>query len=145
MFRGVLLAMMSLAVFGLGRVAIAAKAAEASIDAGRLKSVIKQERLVSDELEVDKSALSSPSRIGSIAESTMSMSEAKSVRYLAIPPQADERPDDATVSSRGPSDTTASGGGRGGSLADAIAAAMRMAAGEAQLLLVGDVGLASSR
>ena len=65
--------------------ALAVQATETSFDAGILREDIKAERLYGDLLEVDKSALTTPSRIEAIAGSTMRMADAADVDYLALP------------------------------------------------------------
>ncbi|MDZ4063033.1 MAG: hypothetical protein U1E22_00020, partial [Coriobacteriia bacterium] len=79
--------MVALAVAGLGRVALSVEAAETSFEKGVLARDIKAERLEGDLLEVDKSALTTPSRIERIAGSTMEMAAACDVSYLELPAQ----------------------------------------------------------
>lgn len=132
---------LGVALFGLGRVMLAAKATEAAIRSGELRTSIKAERLAGDRLEIDRSALTVPSRIESIAGASMEMAEADSVAYMALPaaatqaivetPAPDQRVSDVSVTNA----TT---------MAGMLASVMEMAAGEAQVLLVGDVGLAST-
>jgi len=121
------------ALLGVGRVWLSVQAAEASIDSSRLRADIKNERYEGDMLEVRQSALGSPSRIRSIAGAAFDMAPAANVTYLDL-----SGPDTA---SKAPSTRTASRSGFEG----VVAAAMDLAAGEAQVLLVGDVGLASTR
>jgi len=131
-----LVVMILAALFGLGRVMLTARAAESSYQADRLACDIKAERLEGDLLEVDMSALTTPSRIEQIAGETMRMAEASEIDYLCLPkePVRANSPLDAD------GETVADG-----SLASLFASVMQMTAGEAQVLLVGDVGLASSR
>ncbi len=133
-----------LALFGLGRVMLAARATEASIRSSELRERIKEEQLVGDLLEINMSSLTVPSRIESIAGNSMQMSQAVSVEYMELPPECrddfsassdsvalvDEAPNTADTGSDGPTGV--------------LASVLEMAAGEAQVLLVGDVGLASS-
>jgi hypothetical protein len=133
-----------LALFGLGRVMLAARATEASIRSSELRERIKEEQLVGDLLEIDMSSLSVPSRIESIAGNSMQMSQAVNVEYMELPSECrddssassdgvalvDESADTADIESDGPTGV--------------LASVLEMAAGEAQVLLVGDVGLASS-
>ncbi len=84
-FAAVCLLLCALAIFGLGRVAVAAQATEASFEANQIREDIKAERLTGQLLEVDKSALTTPSRIEAIAGSTMKMADANDVCYLALP------------------------------------------------------------
>ncbi|MDP2182480.1 MAG: hypothetical protein Q8K99_07910 [Actinomycetota bacterium] len=134
--------MVALAVAGLGRVALSVEATETSFEKGVLARDIKAERLEGDLLEVDKSALTTPSRIERIAGSTMEMAAAGEVSYLELPaepvPVAESGAEWGEESDRGSS--PAAEGKRG-----LFQAVMDMAAGEAQVLLVGDAGLASSR
>jgi len=127
------------AVFGLGRVMLTAQAAESSYEANRLVADIKTERLEGDLLEVDKSALTTPSRIEQIAGRTMCMAEASQVSYLCLP-EEDLEDVEAADDTATALDTPREDG-----LASLFASVMEMTAGEAQVLLVGDVGLASSR
>lgn len=144
-FNFACLALVALALFGLGRVMLAAKATEAAIRSGELRTSIKAERLVGDQLEVNRSALTVPSRIESIAGVTMEMGEADSVAYMELPGDYGSAPSNpvpdgvgagAEVSVQTPSEHDG--------LADMLASVMQMAAGEAQVLLVGDVGLATT-
>jgi hypothetical protein len=130
----------AVAIFALGRVALAVEATEASFEANQIREDIKAERLTGQLLEVDKSALTTPSRIEAIAGSSMKMADANDVCYLALPeapaasaePAADPTPDSSEVA------VSEEDGG-------VVRALMDMAAEEAQVLLVGDVGLASPR
>lgn len=124
------------ALLGVGRVWLSVQAAEASMQCGTLQTAIKSARYQGDMLEIQQSALATPSRIQAQAVGTMGMAPATSVSYMRLEPAA--------------SGTTAQ-------LADARAATAPAAgqavfrqlagvvAAEARLLLVGDVGLASSR
>lgn len=130
MFASVLVVV---ALLGVGRVWLSVQAAEASIDSSRLRADIKNERYEGDMLEVRQSALGSPSRIRTIAGAAFDMAPASNVTYLDL-----SKPDSAK-SARNVKSTPRSG------LEDAVAAAMDLAAGEAQVLLVGDVALASTK
>lgn len=123
----------ALAVLGLGRVWLSAEAAEASIASSRLRAEIKAARFEGDMLEIQASRLATPSRIEAIAGNAMGMSQPAKVCYLNIG-------DPKIASGSEPSEKPATGGFKG-----TVASAMELAAGEAQVLLVGDVGLASSR
>jgi hypothetical protein len=129
----------ALTIFGVGRVALAVQATETSFDAGALREDIKAERLYGDLLEVDKSALTTPSRIEAIAGSTMSMADAADVDYLALPEQAAAEPAPLPAQTDGPDEVAVAEDG------GVVGALMELAAEEAQVLLVGDVGLASPR
>lgn len=132
-----------LALFGLGRVMLASRATEASIRSSALREQIKAEQLVGDMLEIDKSALAVPSRIENIAGNSMQMSDAVSVEYMELPVELQD------VAAQEPAGVAMSVQPQEhDSVAEApdglLASILEMAAGEAQVLLVGDVGLASS-
>lgn len=114
------------------RVSLAASAAEASIDAWKLRADVKAERLVTRTLEADRSALAAPSRIETIASQTLNMTKPTQVSYLQLPATADT-PGATTDAEEKPA-----GPGMLATLVD-------LAAGEAQVMLVGDVGLGSHR
>lgn len=123
------------ALLGVGRVWLSVRAAEASIDSGRLRNEIKSLRYEGDMLEIQQSSLCSPSRIQAIAGGAMGMQPAGKLTYLDIRPKlADSSKTAAAQPTRD----------RRG-LSGAVAAVMDMAAGEAQVLLVGDVGLATAK
>jgi len=123
-------------VLGFGRVWLSVQAAQASIDSGKLRRDIKIEQYQGDMLEVQQSALATPSRIQAIAGGTMGMAPAASVSYLDL--RGDSAPNpSATLASAKPVPSDG--------LSGTLAKAMDVAAGEARVLLVGDVGLSSSR
>ena len=134
--------LVGLSIFGLGRVTLSVKATEASFEAGRLREDIKAEQRVGDLLEVDKSALTVPSRIESIAGSTMQMAEADNVSYLSLPEGVISEDAEPSFLDGGQDADTVSSVEEEPSV---FATLMEMAAEEAQVLLVGDLGLASSR
>lgn len=121
------------AVFGAGRVWLSVQAAEASIDCGKLRSAIKTARYEGDMLEIQKSALATPSRIQGIAIGQLRMAPATSVSYLQIDssktPVAAEVEQPVTQATRP-------------AILDTL---IEIAAAQARMLLVGDVGLSSSR
>ncbi len=133
-FFAVVVALVS--VLGLGRVWLSVQAAQASIDSGNLRREIKLEQYQGDMLEVQESALATPSRIQAIAGGTMGMAPALSVSYLDLREPASPNPATQLSSARAVSNA---------GLPGAFARAMEVAASEAHVLLVGDVGLASSR
>lgn len=138
--RAAAAAIVVLAIAGIARVAVAVRAAEAAIDAHRLERSIRSELLESKQLEADCSALAAPSRIGAIASSTLNMRAAAAPKYICVPA---DRGDGSRAALAGgkPRDASRSDDGR-----SVIAALLEdVVAGEAQALLVGDVGLASSR
>jgi cell division protein FtsL len=118
------------------------RAAEYSLSENRLLAEIRQQRVAVDQLEVDRSALSTPSRIAGIASSTMSMGEPRSVNYIAAS-EVSSAEDGAEaagvpVSAAGMSSATRV-------FERVVQAVVDLSAGEAQSLLVGDLGLAGSR
>ncbi|TLM92201.1 MAG: hypothetical protein FDZ75_05910 [Actinobacteria bacterium] len=119
------------ALFAVGRVWLSAAAAEASIASGKLRQEIKAERFEGDMLEIQASRLATPSRIEAIAGDAMGMGAPAKVCYIDIAAPV------GTASAPQSSPDTG--------LKKAVSSAMRLAAGEAQVLLVGDVGLTSSR
>jgi hypothetical protein len=97
-------------------------------------------------LEVNRSALTTPSRIESIAGSTMKMTEAKAVSYMRLP-EADGDVASATGAEvvQASRVVSAANSRDSGGISDLLSSVMHMAAGEAQIMLVGDVGLASAK
>lgn len=140
-YTACLVVMIALTIAGLGRVALSVKATQTSFEKGVLARDIKAERLEGDLLEVDRSALMTPSRIERIAGGSMEMAAAGDVSYLELPADAGDSEQAASdierESTASPAQTPSAKG--------LFQAVMDMAAGEAQVLLVGDAGLASSR
>ena len=122
------------ALLGVGRVWLSVQAAQASIDCGRLQSAIKSARYEGDMLEIQQSALATPSRIQAIAVGSMGMAPATSVSYLRIDPATHAQ----TLTAETPSGATEAG-------PPLVRKLMGVAAAEARLLLVGDAGLSSSK
>ena len=123
------------AVMGLGRIWLSVEAARTSIEAGKLRTAIKAARYEGDMLEIQQSALATPSRIQVIAAHTMGMAPATSVSYLRLqPPKAVAAPS-AVIAGR---DLPAAN-------AAMLHQVMNVAASEARMLLVGDAGMASSK
>ena len=140
LFGTFLVALIALAAIGSARVALIVHATEMSISETRLQAEIKAQRVEGDQLEVDRSSLASPSRIESIASATMRMGRPGSVRYITLPGgEATATPEAAS-----PRAATAAAGGQSG-LQAVLGAILDMSAGEAQSLLVGELGLAGSR
>jgi cell division protein FtsL len=133
------------AAVGMVRVGIMARVAEMSLTEGSLRSSIKNERAAAGQLEVDKSTLMAPSRVESIASATMQMTQPVSVNYLLLPPDPKMKASAslAAASASGSAGGVARAGATG--VSGVISAVLDMSAGEAQSLLVGDVGLAGSR
>lgn len=132
-FRVISCALCVLAMAGIVRVSLAAKAAEAAVDAAHLREQLKVERLAGRELEADRSTLAAPSRIEVIACETLNMGRPQQVCYLELPGDAP-----VTAADRMPDEVQGPGSG-------IISTLMDLAAGEAQVLLVGDMGLGSGR
>lgn len=122
-----------IAIAGVARVFLAASAAEASIDAWSLRADVKAERLVTRALEADRSSLAAPSRIEQIASQTLNMSRPTEVSYLELPS------DGASDAGEAVETPPAKAG------SDLLATLVDLAAEEAQVMLVGDVGLGSLR
>lgn len=133
-FRMLTVVVVVLTALGLVRVWLSVQAAEASIDSYELRREIKAERYRGDMLEIQQSALSSPSRIRALAGATMDMTAVDEVTVIDLP-TTEVSP---TIASR-PRPERPTGVER------LLDDALRLAAGEAQVLLVGDVGLASTR
>jgi len=123
-------------LMGLGRVWLSVQAAQASIDSSRLRREIKLEQYQGDMLEVQQSALSTPTRIQALAVGTMGMKPATSVSYLDLRGGAASGNTGELASATDAPNTGVSA---------ALSKVMEVAAGEAHVLLVGDVGLTSSR
>lgn len=127
---------------GVMRVSLAARAAEASIDAWELRSEVKAEQQLGRTLEADRSALASPSRIEEIACQTLNMTRPAQVCYLEIPETAVAGPagDGALVDDGDAEPAPVREAARrvAATLAD-------LAASEAEVLLVGDMGLGTLR
>lgn len=131
-FRVFITAALVVSVLGMGRVWVTVKAAEASQEAMKLQDRIRSERYEGDMLEIRQSALGSPSRIRAIAGETMDMAPAAGVTYLELPQSDSEAVE--------PADKRASTSFKG-----VLGEMVELAVGEAEVMLVGDVGLASAR
>ena len=140
-----------IAAAGVARVALAAQAAEAAIDSWEIKTELKSERSVTRTLESDRSALAAPSRIEALACQTLNMDRPVEVCYLAlttgvvavVDASGETIAEAGTAGSVDDVDPAASASARGrGSIVSTI---MELAAGEAQVLLVGDMGLGQAR
>lgn len=127
-------------VLGGARVTLIARAAEYSLSENTLLAGIKAQRVTVDQLEVDRNALSTPSRIAGIASATMSMREPRSVKYISSSDVAVPGPSAGAANSSAATVSSASG-----ALQRVVEAVVDLSAGEAQSLLVGDLGLAGSR
>lgn len=121
------------ALLGMGRVWLSVQATAASFEATDLRQSIKQERYQGDMLEVRQSALGAPSRIQTIAGKAMNMAPAESVTFLNL------TEGDTAVTAQNPEPSESAG------LGSVLSRILDLTAGEAQVLLVGDVGLAATR
>ncbi len=133
LFRICCVAMVALACVGMMRVALAVQAEETAIDAVSLREDIRSEELAGKSLEADASALRAPSRIEAIAGTALNMTSAQSVTYMDIPTAGQVAETPAVAASQRPK----------AGLGAVVSRVMDLAAGEAQVLLVGDVGLSS--
>lgn len=148
-FRIFAVVVVLVATAGLGRVWVSARAAQLSRESTILRESIRTERYEGDMLEVRESALGSPSRIRTIASQTMGMKPAGAVTYLDISTGADKKNASPKTSTKPKTGATkrakrvaaADMSGSTGTLQKL----MDLTAGEAQVLLVGDMALASSR
>lgn len=143
-FHAVMAVLLLLSLAGLTRVSLSAKCAEAVVDAGQLRSEIRTALQEADQLEVAKHSLSDPSRVDNIAATSMGMIVSQDVCYLALPgaDAPDEECEPAVIAEASPVEVTEP---ESAGLSPILETVMDMAAGEAQVLLVGDIGLASER
>lgn len=139
-FRSFALVVAVVALLGMGRVWLSVQAAESSLRSGELRQAIKAARYEGDMLEIRLSALASPSRIEAVACSSMGMTEAREVAYIDI--SAPEGGDIDAVAEAGGGRVV---GDQASTMNRVVADALDLAATEAQILLVGDVGLASTK
>lgn len=141
-----MLCLLVLITAGMTRVTLAAQAAEASIDAWELKQELRVEQQLTRTLEADRSSLAAHSRIENLACETLDMDRPVQVCYLELPggatPEAPGATDQVAGSPASAADAQAtSATARSGF----IATLAHLAAGEAQALLVGNMGLGSIR
>jgi cell division protein FtsL len=140
--------LIALTSLGLARVAVIARAAEMTISADQLARRIKAQRIETDQLEIDRSSLSTPSRIEGLAADTMRMGDPASVSYMEMPATpadgatelADARVPSAVLVEAAPSAPSAAE-----RVKAVFATLIDVSAGEAQSLLVGDFALVGSR
>lgn len=128
-------AVIVIALAGAGRVWLTVQAAEASVESARLAKEIKIARYRGDMLEIRESALTAPSRVQALASTSMGMAPIDGVSYLDLTKTTAASTQQASEGKRADS----------GGLKSMLASAMNLAAGEAQVMLVGDVGLASAK
>jgi cell division protein FtsL len=139
-FRIAVVCLTVLMCAGAVRVSLAASAAEASIDAWELQAQVKAERLVTRSLEADRSVLAAPSRIEAVASQSLNMTRPAAVAYLQLPSESGTT--GSAVASSLASNAQVEPASDGPGVLDTL---MDLAAGEAQVMLVGDVGLGSIR
>jgi hypothetical protein len=116
---------------GGARLTLTTRAAEYSLSENSLLADIRQQRVTVDRLEVDRSVLS-----------TMSMGEPRSVNYVAA---SDIAPAGETAAASAGPVSAAGMQSAPGVFERVVQAVVELSAGEAQSLLVGDLGLAGSR
>ncbi len=138
-FRVLAICLVILAAAGIARVSLAARAAEATIDAWELRAEVKTEQQSIRTLEADRSALASPSRIEALACASLNMTKPSQVCYLELPEDGTSA-DSADIESPAVQVAAADAPGSG-----VVRTLMDLAASEAQVLLVGDMGLGSMR
>jgi hypothetical protein len=138
-FRVACAALVVLTAVAMLRVEVTVRAAETALTTNTLRQDIESERIKSESLEARRMALAAPARIESIAGTSMGMGAAGEVAYIDMP-SAQTGSGEPVVADGGSTRATTSG-----RVAGVLASIMKMTAGEAQVLLVGDAGLASSR
>jgi len=133
------------AALGVARVAVASQAAASSIESGELRKQIKRARFEGDMLEIKQSALANPSRVRWYVQKNMRMAEARKYTYLTI--EGAKKKSASSIATVASVPAKVSAGSREGSpsVSGLLASIMHTAAGEAQVLLLGDVGLSASR
>jgi hypothetical protein len=144
LFKTFALALVVLAALGVGRVALSAHATEVSLRSAELRLEIKAARYRGDMLEVQQMALSSPSRIRSMTADDMTMIDAGDVCYIDLRGDVvcDDGPEGEAASKTPEGPRPKPGVSVAGKrLASLVSSAVEVAAGEARVLLVGDVGL----
>ncbi|MGV8082479.1 MAG: cell division protein FtsL [Coriobacteriia bacterium] len=122
------------AVLGIGRVWLSAAAAQTSIEAASIESNIAAAQNEGNMLEVSKSALATPSRVEAVAVQSLGMARPTSSTSLDL----------ASVPADNGSDEVKTAGIGSGMISGMLTKAMSVTAGEAQQLLVGDVGLSTN-
>lgn len=145
-FRVVCVCLLILASAGVARVALAAQAAEAAVDAWELKSELKSARMQARGLEADRGSLAAPSRIEVLACETLNMDRPTEVCYLELPaPTGAPAVDEGGTPVSGVLAASGEPQPKEGAASRVLATLVDLAAGEAQVLLVGDMGLGLGR
>ncbi len=140
MFRVFMVVLLAASAFGMVRVTLSAQAAETLAASQKVEKELRAAQLASDDLEISRVALAEPSRIESIAATTMHMTRPANVHYIALPanlPPA-AKPTAATPAA-----------GQGSLLPESLkgvfGAAAQITAREAQVLLASGSGLGGVR
>lgn len=128
-----------LALSGVVRITLATQATEANLNAWALRSQLDAEEQTTRDLEADVSALADPARIEQLASETLKMGRPDQVSYITIagtaaPAGAESITGAAANVASGTSDSD-----------DLVATLLDLAACEAQVMLVGDMGLGSGQ
>jgi hypothetical protein len=146
LFFGASVVLLCVTAIGMGRVALTVKATEAAVAACSLTADIEAERIAIEQLEAYRSALVAPPRIQGLAETSMKMGAAGQVDYIELAAALPNAVDGAVdAGAEAASADGANRSERADAVAEVLSRVMRMTAGEAQVLLVGDAALTSSR
>jgi len=135
--------MVLLSGLALLRVSLAVGAEQDAIDATSLQSQIKSEQQAAKSLEASKSTLAAPSRIASIASNSLNMKAPAKVAYMTL--GTSKKTSSGAVDGTRVASAASTSQDSLSSLKKVVSSLMDVAAGEAQVLLVGDVGLASAK
>lgn len=138
--RALAVSFVILALSGVVRITLATQATEANLNAWTLRSQLDAEEQTARNLEADVSALTDPARIEQLASETLNMSRPDQVSYITITGTADTSAvaDNATGAVADAASATSDSG-------DLVATLLDLAACEAQVMLVGDMGLGSGQ
>lgn len=95
----VVVCLVALTIFGLGRIWLSSQATQAGIQSSEIKSELREARALSDELEIKHSFLSRSDRIRAYAQETLQMGPAENVGHIDLSPEVSvavaELPDSA--------------------------------------------------
>ncbi len=140
-FRVFMVVLIAVSAFGMVRVTLSAQAAETLVASEKVKVELRAERLALDDLEISRVSLAEPSRIESIAATSMRMTRPISVRYIALPARL-------SPGSKAPGPAKAETGAGSmlpGGIQGIVGAAAQITAREAQVLLASGSGLGGAR
>lgn len=129
-----------LALSGVVRITLATQATEANLNAWALRSQLDAEEQTTRDLEADVSALADPARIEQLASETLKMGRPDQVSYITI---AGTAAAPAGVENATGAAANVASGTSGSD--DLVATLLDLAACEAQVMLVGDMGLGSGQ